>query len=1146
FGSIGILTLGLWFAFLVGTWTTSKSLGLGGLLLSAVVSFLPIWSIAIGIVHWAVTKIYKPHHIPKLELKEGIPEKYRTMVAIPTLLTDEKRVIELVEQMEVFYLANQEENIHFALVGDYKDGPDEHTDKDSIIVETGTRLINELNQRYGREDIFFFFHRYRQWNAIQSSWMGWERKRGALTEFNALLGGDKNTSYSTQIGDLSVLGKIKYVITLDADTQLPRDNAKRLIGAMAHPLNTPVLNQEGTRVVEGYGLMQPRIGISVDSASRSFFSLTFSGQTGVDPYTTAVSDVYQDLFQEGIFTGKGIYQPEVFEKVLKDAIPENSVLSHDLLEGSYVRTGLVSDIELIDGYPAHYIGYSLRLHRWVRGDWQLMPWLFSRVRNRNGDNVVNPINKVSKWKMLDNMRRSLLSPALYLAIVLSFIVLPGSTALWLCLSILTLLLPLVTDLMGKLVSVSSTRKDSGIHFSSLSEGTRNLLIQIVLSFVFLAHQAYLMTDAVIRSIWRLTVSHKNMLEWVTAVDSDRKFKGEHADYWHKMKESVLISILFCVITFIIRTEVAYLSLIAVIAWSLSPYIACQIGQPKDKSIPMLSQEQILKIRSAARRTWKYFDDLVKESENWLPPDNYQEDPPVGVAHRTSPTNIGLHLMSVLSARDLGYISTLGTVERIENTISTLKKMEKWRGHFYNWYDTISLEPLTPLYISTVDNGNLVGYLITLLDGLDELMKRPLIGKENILGLQDILAVNESKENSDNHSLLNMMVNSEEVSGTEWQMLLDDLKGFDDELDNLINEYEKEASMIIPWVKLLQKVPVPLLNEKGAYKEASQKLTELLQKLNGPLSVQYLYDNYLEILKGLSETLSSLSRDARRSTGYAEAKSWLKQLEISLGESYSTIKKFFIRKQKLRREMEILIRDMDFRLLYDEKKDLFAIGYNAEDDELSKVYYDLLASEARQASFIAIAKGDVPQKHWFKMGRGLSLVGDQRALISWSGTMFEYFMPLLIMKNYKNTLLNETYTAVVRGQKHYGEQHRLPWGVSESGFYAFDLHLNYQYKAFGIPHLGLKRGLVSDRVVAPYASLLALTVEPALVYKNLEALKAEGLTGTYGFYEAIDYTSERMPKKHKSMIVKSFMAHHQGMILVAINNYLNDNIMHTRL
>ena len=1145
FGSIGILTFGAWLLFLSGIRSVAGDVGIWGFIAAALLSLLPIWSIIIGLVHWVVTRICRPYFIPKLELKEGIPEKYRTMVVIPTLLTDEKRVSELVEQMEVFYLANQEENIHFALIGDYKDGPGEHTEKDAIIIDTGKRLIEDLNKRYGREDIFFFFHRYRQWNERQKSWMGWERKRGALTEFNALLAGEKNTSYSTQVGDLSILGKITYVITLDADTQLPRDNAKKLIGAMAHRLNKPVLNQERTRVVEGYGLIQPRIGVSVDSANRSFFSLTFSGQTGVDPYTTAVSDVYQDLFHEGIFTGKGIYQPKVFDQLLRDAIPENSVLSHDLLEGSYVRTGLATDVELIDGYPGHYISYSLRLHRWARGDWQLLPWLFSKVTNQKGETVRNPINGISKWKILDNMRRSILTPALFLLFLLSFTILPGGVGLWMGLFLMTLLLPLVTDLAGKLMSVSDSESQTNIRLSSLFEGTRKLGTQIALTFVFLPHQAWLMMDAILRSIWRVKVSYKNMLEWVTAADSDRKFKGDHMDYWHKMKVPVVISLLLCALTVVARPEIWYLILPAAIAWGLSPYIAWRIGKPKDKRIPMLSEEQIFNIRLTARKTWRYFDELVNETENWLPPDNYQQEPPIGIAHRTSPTNIGLHLMSVMSARDLGYIGTLTTVEKMEKTMETLMKMEKWKGHFYNWYNTMTLEPLHPLYVSTVDNGNLVGYLITLLQGLDELMKRPLIGKENIAGLRDTLAAAKGKENPEQHGMLNMLLHSQEVSTAEWLMLLDDLKGQNKDSDKRIREYEKEAEMLIPWAKQLQKIPAMLTSEKGAYASASQKLADLLQKLNSSFSIQYLYDHYLEVLRGLSETIASLTRDGKGSPGFSEARSWLKQLEITLGESYSAIRKFHTRNHQLRREMEILIREMDFKLLYDEKKDLFAIGYNAEDGELSKVYYDLLASEARQASFIAIAKGDIPQKHWFKLGRSLSLVGDRRALISWSGTMFEYFMPLLIMRNYDYTLLNETYTAVVQGQKQYGEQHRMPWGVSESGFYAFDLHLNYQYKAFGVPYLGLKRGLVKDKVITPYACLLALTIEPAKVYRNLEALVAEGLDGPYGFYEALDYTPERMPKKKKSMIVKSFMAHHQGMILVAINNYLNNNIMHGR-
>jgi cellobiose phosphorylase len=1146
FGSIAILTVLSICFFLYGIFRTSSTAGLGSMLLAAVMSFLPILSLAVGLVHWAVTRICRPFHIPKLELKDGIPPEFRTMVVIPALLTSDKRVMELIEQMEVFYLANQEKNLHFALIGDYKDGPEEKTENDTIIADTAKRLICELNQRYGqeRQDIFYFFHRHRQWNPNQNSWMGWERKRGALTEFNALLSGDKNTSYSIQEGDLSVLSKIVYVITLDADTQLPRDAAKKLIGAAAHPLNKPVLSDDGLRVVEGYGLLQPRIGVSVDSASRSFFSLTFSGQTGVDPYTTAVSDVYQDLFREGIFTGKGIYSPDIFNKVLRDAIPENSVLSHDLLEGSYVRAGLVTDIELIDGYPGHYISYSLRLHRWVRGDWQLLPWLRRRVRYKNGSWTDNPLNAVSRWKILDNLRRSLLSPALYLMIVLSFLALPGAVSLWLSLAFFTLLFPLVTDLAGKLLS-----RKSGSYYrhrlASVFEGTKSLICQIALTFIFLAHQAYIMLDAAIRSIWRVTFSHRNMLEWVTAADTDRKFQGELVDYWHKMKEPVLLSIVFFVAAAFIKPSVWVYSLFVTVFWVSSPYAAFRVSRPKSRHIPMLSREQIFKVRRIARKTWKYFDELVNEQENWLPPDNYQQEPPVGVAHRTSPTNIGLYLMSVLAARDLGYIGTLDTVQRMEHTIKTMSRLEKWKGHYYNWYNTLTLEPLHPLYVSTVDNGNLIGYLITLSQGVEELMKRPLISIENITGLRDILAVDCEKEDLEHQSLLNMLFASDIISVTEWQMLLDDLKGQGEALDRIVTVYEKEAALFIPWVKLLQKIPAPLLNEKGVYKNTAQKMSELLQKLNGPLSLQSIYDHYLDILKSLSETIASLNRDANRSPGFAEARSWLKELEITLAGSHSAIKDFAARCRQLRKDMESIIRQMDFKLLYDEKRELFSIGFNAEDGQLTKSYYDLLASEARQASFIAIAKGDIPQKHWFKLGRPLALAGDLRVLISWSGTMFEYLMPLLIMKNYENTLLDETYTAVVRRQKQYAEQHHLPWGISESGFYAFDLHLNYQYKAFGIPHLGLKRGLVNDMVIAPYASVLALPVEPVMTYRNMEEMMTDGLEGPFGFYEAIDYTPERLPKKRKNMVIKSFMAHHQGMSLIAVNNYLNNNIMQTR-
>ncbi|HZK33951.1 MAG TPA: glucoamylase family protein [Bacillota bacterium] len=1144
--SVGILFIGLMLLFMSILYRDNSLNGILLLILSVGISTIPIISIAIGIVHFVVVRVCKPKLLPKYELKDGIPDKLKTMVVIPALLTSEKRVTELIEQMEVFYLANQEENLHFALLGDFRDGSKEEQETDTPIVESATRLIRELNSKYGqvRDDIFYYFHRQRQWNESQKRWMGWERKRGALTEFNALLLGEQDTSFSTKIGDLSSLENIVYIITLDADTQLPRDAARKLIGAIAHPLNAPLLNEDGTRVAEGHGLLQPRIGVSVDSASRSFFSLSFSGQTGVDPYTSAISDVYQDLFSEGIFTGKGIYHLKVFNQVLENAIPDNSVLSHDLLEGSYIRAGLATDIELIDGYPASYVAYSMRLHRWVRGDWQLLPWVRKYVKNKDLERVKNPINRLSKWKIMDNLRRSLLSPALFIMLILSLIILPGPIVAWLSLVLFTLLFPLITELANSLFA----RKEGNNKTSKLTDffhSTGSLVWQIAMSFVFLAHQAWLMLDAITRTIWRLTISRVNMLEWVTAADAESGFSGSLLDYWKKMNRAILLTVLLLLIAVWINPPVLPMALLFAIVWIPSFFVAYKVSKPKVRQMPYLSDEQVVKLRMIARKTWKYFDDLVDEKSNWLPPDNYQLEPPIGLANRTSPTNIGLHLTSLLAARDFGYITTIDAVKGISKTIQTLNRMEKWKGgHFYNWYDITTLEALKPLYVSTVDNGNLIGYLVTLNQGIEELLKRPIIAKESILGLRDVL-ITDCGMDLDNHSMLNMFLSVDSISAVEWQMLLDDLKGQDDVLDRLIINHEKEINLFIPWVKLLEKIPSILLNERGVYKETAQHFEELFKKLNENLSLQNLYDNYLEILKLLSETLVSLRRDANRSVGFNEANGWLKQLELSLATSYSNIRGFVSKCMKVHKEVDYIIENTDFKLLYDEKRELFTIGFNAEEGHATRSYYDLLASEARQASFIAIAKGDVPQKHWFQLGRSLTLLGDLRVLISWSGTMFEYLMPFLIMRSYEYTLLDETYMAAVQAQRQYGEQRRIPWGISESGFYAFDLHLNYQYKAFGVPQLGLKRGLVNDLVIAPYATMLALPIEPVNAYKNIEALSSEGMLGRYGLYEAIDYTPERLPNKKKSVVINSFMAHHQGMSLLALDNYLNNNIMQKR-
>lgn len=1114
------------------------------LVLSGILLLIPVITLAVGFMHWLVPRIIPPCYLPKLELKDGIPEEYRTMVVIPTLLSSEKRVWELIEQMEVFYLANQEENLHFALVGDFKDSKNEHEPDDEAIVDAATRSVKELNERYARdgESIFYFFHRHRQWNAMQGSWMGWDRKRGALVEFTSLLRGDDNTGFSIKIGDLSILPKIKYVITLDADTNLPRDAAKRLIGTLAHPLNRPIVDKSLNRVVEGYGLLQPRIGVAVDSASRSSFALTFSGQTGVDPYTTAVSDVYQDLFCEGIFTGKGAYDVDVFDGILKEAIPENTVLSHDLLEGCYIRAGLVTDIELIDGYPANYIAYAMRQHRWVRGDWQLLPWLSSRVLNSKKENKRNPLTLISKWKIFDNLRRSLVSPSLFLLLTFGLTILPRSDWFWLGLFAVTLALPLLMDVVGSFLG------KMGSHTQSMGDilyGTKNLAMQIILTFVFLAHQAYLMTDAIVRTIIRVFFTRRNLLEWVTAADADRKFKGTLEDYWKKMLPSMVIAVAFFIWVVLFRRSILFIPFIISIIWLMSPLIAYSISKPRYKKIPELSKEQIDKLRIISRKTWKYFDEFVNSQENWLPPDNYQEEPNVGIAHRTSPTNIGITLASILSARDLGYISTGQVIDRFENTFKTLRKLEKWNGHLYNWYDTRTLQPLKPRYVSSVDSGNMACYLILLKQGIKELLSRPLVGRELVLGLKDTIRLDYADNGKSIPSIINMLEIGEDMTLTEWRLTLNQLGNIGKYTDRQINLFQNEIDEIVPWVDLLLDTPKAILGENGLSEDVKESFNRLVERLNKDFTLRKILDEYHDILDDLSKVILSLRRSKIPEQQSRRITTWLKQLEIALGESHMAARKIAMRCKKLINWIEDMFNNMDFTVLYNEKRELFSIGYDIEADELQDVYYDLLASEARQTSFVAIAKGDIPQKHWFKLSRSLTLVGDSRCLLSWGGTMFEYLMPLLIMKNYKNTLWDETYQTVIKGQKQYGDQKHVPWGVSESAFYAFDLQLNYQYKAFGVPKLGLMTGLIKDIVVAPYASIMGLAIDPLAAMRNIENLLSEGMGGEYGMYEAVDYTPERVPHRRKNMIVKTYMVHHQGMIFLALNNFLNNNVMQER-
>ncbi|HHV95362.1 MAG TPA: glycosyl transferase [Clostridiaceae bacterium] len=1045
-------------------------------LLAFISSIIPASEIAVALVNTFTNSILKPTLIPKLQLKEGIPEEYSTMVIVPTLLPNEKRVDELVEQLEIHYLSNREKNLYFALVGDFKDSDEESNPEDEKIIDRALKGIEKLNKQYSTDekDIFYFFHRKRQYNNAQKRWMGWERKRGAIIELNELLRGSKNTSYNIMSCEFDKIPNVRFIITLDADTKLPIGAAKRLIGTLAHPLNKAIVDESKNIVVEGYGILQPRIVINTLSTIISPFTKIFSGQGGIDPYTNAISDVYQDLFGEGIFTGKGIYDLDIFQKVLKDAIPDNAILSHDLLEGCYIRAGLVSDISLVDGYPARYNSFSMRLHRWVRGDWQLLPWLSSKIRNREGEKVKNPLSLICKWKILDNLRRSLVSPGLFFLIVFGLLILPGSMYVWLGFAILSLSVYLLIQVVRDFLDGSYFKYKQGKYAAGINP-LKAGIYQVILQIVFLPYQAYLMIDAIIRTIVRLYFTKRNMLEWVTAADMEASLKNDAKSFLRRMWMAPIAGLILFAAAAQIRPSALIPSVIIALMWVSSFYTAYIISKPYKPKAPKLKSDEIELLREIARKTWAFFEDFVTEKENFLPPDNYQEDPYKGIAHRTSPTNIGLMMASVISAADLGYISQYDMVEFLNNVVNTLDKLDKWEGHLYNWYNTTNLKVLRPAYVSTVDSGNFIGYLMVISEALKEFPK--LDCKKMAQGLIDTM--NAAQEEYNNVTNIN-----------DWKM---QLKVYLDKYQDVQNQKEE-----------LRKILEQIISEIEVLKsERKLKKHPWIKKIN------YMCESFIIELD----------------------KSDFDDLRVSCGN--------------LKKRIDTIINNTKFLPLYDTKRQLFYIGYDAEKNKFSKSYYDLLASEARQASYIAIARGEVDVKHWFKLGRRFTMIGDYRGLVSWTGTMFEYLMPLLIIKNYENTLMDETYRFVIAAQKRYSKMRNIPWGVTESAYFAFDMNLNYQYKAFGVPELGLKRGLVNDMVVAPYAVMLAFLVDPLSALENLKWLAKEGLCGKYGFYEAIDYTPSRLSQDQRGAVVKSFMAHHQGMILLSLNNVLNNNIMQSR-
>ncbi len=988
--------------------------------------------------------------------------------------------------------------------------------------------------------------------------MGWERKRGKLTELNRLLRGAGDTSFVVVHGEASVLTSVKYVITLDSDTQLPLDSARRMIGTIAHPLIRPRVDPSLQRVTEGYAVLQPRVNVSIESATRTAFAEVFAGHVGIDPYTTAVSDVYQDIFHEGSYVGKGIYDVDAFTAVLAGRVPENRLLSHDLFEGSYARTGLCTDIDLIDDYPSDYLTFAARMHRWVRGDWQIARWIWRTVPDEKGRAVPNTLPAIARWKILDNLRRSLLAPSLVALLVAGWTVLPGSSLTWLLVALLVLAFPAYVQL-GRALSSRVRGVPLREHILAEHDHVITSARQALLSIVFLLHMAWTMADAIARATVRLFL-RKRLLEWVTA-DRSVRVQATQSDVVRRMWVVPVAAVVIGTVVATVAPGRLVLALPVVALWCLSPWLAYVTGRPVPKRQTALKSSDRETFRGTARRTWRFFDDLVGPDDRWLVPDNIQENRREPVAHRTSPTNIGLQLLSTLAAHDLGFVTVAGLLTRIEPTFATLVDMPRYRGHLYNWYDTLTLEPLAPAYISTVDSGNLAGYLITLRMGLAEVIERsPLVSHSFLEGLRDDIALCGeeiatlvtggidapfTRRWRTESGTLRLLLETRPGTLPAWIDLLTLTREHVSTLGVLLHELEEAGPGTMSpaiWSRALSEASYWL-------EQAVEAITDQHDQIHRLVPAAFLADETrTESAPTPPATLSlaGLVRWADEVLLDPEVHGASPEVRDALTRGRHEARDLIERFERLGELADDLAGGIEFGFLFNHERQLFSIGFSVADGRLDNSFYDTLASEARLASFVAIATGEVPPDHWFKLARSLTPTGTSRALLSWSASMFEYLMPPLVMRSYPGTLLDETYQAVVQRHIRYGLTRGVPWGISESAYYVQDLEGNYQYRAFGVPGLGLKRGLGDDLVVAPYATLLAAPLAPAAVLANLEHLRKEGAAGRYGFYEAIDYTPERLPKDQtRGIVLATYMAHHQGMSLLALDNLLNLSPMQRR-
>ena len=1127
------------------------------------VALLPASVVSFTLVHWLITRLVAPMTLPKLDFRKGIPDDCRTIVVVPALVACEAGVRVLLEQLEGHYLANADTALEFALLTDCADAPSEEMPGDAAIVAALRAGIGALNARHGRAGAgpFHVLHRPRRFNSREGRWLGWERKRGKLEELNHLLAGEPSEAFSTHEGDPERLVGIRFVITLDADSQLPPGTAQRLVGTLAHPLNRARFDPTTGRVRRGYTVIQPRVEIAPEAGNRSWFARLYSGDTAIDIYTRAVSDVYQDLFGSGIFVGKGIYEVATFRESLAGRVPDDALASHDLFEGVQGRAALATDIVLYEGFPSRYEAYARRWHRWVRGDWQLLPWLGRRVPGPSGARLANRLSLLDRWKILDNLRRSLLPPALVALLAAGWLVLPGSPWVW---TALGLLAPAAYLFMDLVTGFARGRRRGAVRGTLRSAADH--AGHWFLAIVFLANDARLALDAIGRTLWRLFVSGKHLLQWTAAgeVEAALARGGSRGRVWRSLAPAPLIALSLGAAIALARPDALPAAALVLLLWFLSPEIALQIGRDREVATESLDADQEQFLRRLARRTWLFFETFVGPDDHWLPPDNLQEHPHRTLAHRTSPTNIGMALLSTVAAVDFGYLGLAELAVRLRNSLDTLDRLQRHRGHLLNWYDTRSLAPLEPRYVSTVDSGNLAVCLVALKEGLWDLAAGPTLRQQAWDGLSDVLALlaeaiarasgsrsgeldarirdmseraAEARRDPARHAAtlarlcevdsqdLDRAVSSVLDLASAPGELLRELHTWLERMHHHLRAMQRDIEELAPWLPLLEAAP----SERHALADSLRIVLPATMALR-------------ETPAHCSHARELLAASAADRTEGEGTRAWDEKMRSALEKGAAEAEALCDGLARIARRAEAFAWGMDFRLLYDDDVRRFRIGYNASADRFDANHYDLLASEARLASFFAIAKGDAPLEHWFHLGRPIVRATGGLSLVSWGGSMFEYLMPPLLLRSGPGTLLAQSERAAVDTQRRWAKQLGIPWGVSESAFGSLDPSGSYRYQSFGVPGLGLRRGLARDRVVAPYASVLALPIRKRAAVENLRAIEALSLTGLFGLLEAADFTPERLPSGRRFTPVRTYMAHHQGMILAALDNALHADVL----